>query len=177
VKGIALNRGDQVSCGCARTERAISNGKASRRHGESHHHRTPEYRAWRAMLNRCRNPRCPQWADYGGRGIRVCDAWAASYEKFLADVGRRPSPALSIDRIDGNSHYEPGNVRWATDTEQIRNRRNTIRVRWEGEELPLIDLCERLGVPYTRAISRHMRGLPIEKVMSPERGHRWRRIA
>jgi hypothetical protein len=82
-----------------------------------------EYDAWQAMKQRCSNPRLRTWKDYGGRGIRVCDEWRASFFAFFDHIGPRPSSKHSVDRIDVNGHYEPGNVRWATPLEQARNRR------------------------------------------------------
>ena len=77
------------------------------------------------MLDRCFNPGCKDWHRYGGRGITVCERWR-DYNNFLADMGRKPSPALSIDRYpDNNGNYEPGNCRWATAKQQSANRRNS----------------------------------------------------
>lgn len=90
---------------------------------------TPEYDAWVSLIQRCTNPKNPRWKDYGGRGIRVCDAWRASFDAFLADVGPRPGPDRSIDRIDNDGHYEPGNIRWSTRSEQQFNRRTARRAQ------------------------------------------------
>jgi hypothetical protein len=85
----------------------------------------PEYKAWIAMKYRCLKPYTPNYKYYGARGITVCDRWLNSYENFLADMGPRPSISHSLDRIDFNGNYEPGNCRWATKAQQSVNRRNT----------------------------------------------------
>lgn len=120
-----LTTGDTRSCGCYRKEVATqAQLDMAGKHGEAvHSGRTPEYKVWGAMNNRCTNPRNGAWDNYGGRGITVCAEWRNDYPAFLAHVGRRPSPDHSIDRIDNDGNYEPGNVRWATLEEQNGNRR------------------------------------------------------
>lgn len=83
---------------------------------------TPEYAAWANAIQRCHNPKAQAYARYGGRGISVCGRWRASFEDFLADMGQRPQ-ATSLDRIDVDGNYEPGNCRWATIFEQNSNLR------------------------------------------------------
>lgn len=121
-----LRKGKTISCGCVRSARLAQQTT----HGEAKRPRTPEYRAWCAMRTRCTNPRVRCWPNYGGRGIRVCGRWQ-TFEHFLADllasIGRRPSRRHSIDRIDVNGHYAPGNIRWATAAQQNRNRRRQVR--------------------------------------------------
>lgn len=109
----SLRRGFTQSCGCRRRNRFRTHGWR----------RTPEYAAWTRMKNRCYNVKDRRYADWGGRGIRVCLKWRKSFPAFLTDVGRRPSPQHSIDRINNDGDYEPDNVRWATRIEQARNCR------------------------------------------------------
>jgi len=114
--GQNLRTGSAKSCGCLMRE---SRARRARTHGMVG---TPIYYVWDAMIQRCTNPKHPSWANYGGRGITVCERWL-KFENFLAGVGKRPREGLSIDRKNNDGHYEPGNVRWATRTEQNNNRR------------------------------------------------------
>lgn len=112
-----LKSGQSRHCGCL-VSGMITEMKTI--HGMSH---TSEYRSWSHMKERCLNPNCADWLDYGGRGISVCSEWIDSFEVFFAHVGEKPDPSYSIDRIDVNGHYEPGNVRWADKWTQARNKR------------------------------------------------------
>lgn len=105
--------------------------------------KSTEYRIWSTMWQRCTNQKHDAYPYYGGRGISVCERWK-SFENFFADVGPRPR-GLTLDRIDGNANYEPGNCRWATFSEQMRNRRSTIFVSHESESLCLSDWERKLG--------------------------------
>jgi len=104
----------------------------------------PTYRSWAAAKERCRNPNCPTWDKYGGRGITFSNAWN-DYTSFLADMGERPAGS-SIDRIDNNRGYEPGNCRWATRQQQNSNRRNCRIIRWRGQEQTLTAWAKELGL-------------------------------
>lgn len=129
-----------VSCGCHRVAKACA---SLTKHGMN---RTPEYVAWGQMLRRCyaRNLRC--WGNYGGRGIKVCDEWRADFAAFFSHVGPRPSSAHSLDRINNDGDYEPGNVRWATRAQQSRNRRASRFIEFNGERLTLGEWAKRIGI-------------------------------
>lgn len=106
----------------------------------------PEYATWKGMRRRCSTEQDPRWPLYGGRGIRVCERWNSSFAAFIADVGPRPSRRHSLDRIDVNGDYEPGNVRWATQTEQCRNKRTNHRIEYAGRTWVLSELANSEGI-------------------------------
>ncbi|WP_146119565.1 hypothetical protein [Phyllobacterium phragmitis] len=144
-----LGRSNTTSCGCAR--RKISSDR-SKTHGMR---KSPEYRCWAGMLTRCTNPNDKSFLRYGARGITVCDRWRNSFEAFFSDVGPKPSLFHTIDRWpDCRGNYEPGNVRWATDAEQRRNKSNNVFVEIGGERLCLSDACRKFGVKRLTARSR-----------------------
>jgi hypothetical protein len=115
----ALSSGGTVSCGCFNIERVKILCESRVTHGHSRRPRTRAYRCWCNMLTRCRNTKNKGYKNYGGRGIKVL---YTSFENFLADVGNPPS-GHTLDRIDNNGNYEPGNCRWTTPKQQTENRR------------------------------------------------------
>lgn len=112
-------------------------------HGMS---KSPEFRAWQSMIQRCHNPRQERFKDWGGRGIGVCIAWRESFSTFLRDVGTRPSSAHQLDRINNALGYKPGNVRWATRAEQQANTRKNVYISFKGETLHVSEWSRRLGL-------------------------------
>jgi hypothetical protein len=126
---------------------------------------TPEYRHWINMKSRCDNPRTPGF-DYGGRGIKVCARWRDSFQNFFADLGPRPSPSHSVDRIDSNGNYEPSNCRWATPKEQGRNTRTNHLVIVGGREMTLAEAVETAPVPYNTVLYRLKRGWDLDDALS-----------
>ncbi len=153
-------KGDTRSCGCLHRERSK---EANTRHGSC---QTPEYAVWRNMLSRCRNPKNIRFDRYGGRGIKVCSEWEASFEAFLSYVGHKPGPRYSLDRIDNDRNYEPGNVRWATSREQSRNRRGNRLLDHGGICMTIAEWGEKLGVSPSVISSRLYRGWTTERALS-----------
>ena len=139
VAATHLRSPQRLSCGCYHKEVA---SRMSRRHGMS---KSREYGVWIALVHRAINPKDRKWRLYGGRGIGVCARWLV-FDNFIADMGRRPSPNATIDRIDNDRGYEPGNCRWASYAEQNRNLRTNRVIEYRGERLCLRDWADRIGI-------------------------------
>lgn len=107
------------SCGCLQMETMIANGKMGSKHNMV---KSLEYKSWQGMKDRCLNKHCKDYRNYGARGIKVCKEWRQSFESFYADMGDRPTPTHSLDRINNDGNYEPKNCRWSTPSQQMRNR-------------------------------------------------------
>jgi hypothetical protein len=161
VRVAALKNGNTRSCGCLKNE---ATSQLLTKHKDKG---TKEYTAWMHMRRRCNNHASKYYYNYGGRGIRVCEEWD-NYLIFLRDVGRAPSKDYSLDRIDVNGNYEPGNVRWATRKEQNNNKRNSIRITINGETKTLQEWCDLFGVNRGTAKYRYKMNMPVELIFSRE---------
>jgi hypothetical protein len=159
-----LRAGHIRSCGCARSDllRARNTRHGMTRRGS----KAPEYVAWVSARRRCETPVDTHYAAYGGRGIRMCDRWRASFEAFFADMGPKPTPKHSLDRIDVNGHYEPGNCRWADAATQARNTRRNVVLTFQGLSLCLTDWCARLGLKRGTLERRLGNGWPVERALT-----------
>lgn len=159
--------GNTKSCGCWKVDAP----KPRAKHGHAGNGRigkpqSPEYQIWAGVKKRCLNSKNKNYKDYGGRGVKICERWSISFLDFLADVGPRPSPKHSIERIDVNGNYEPGNVKWIPVEEQQLNKRNTHLVHYQGKSMPLSVFCR---LPNSSGISPYTVKSRIAKGWSPER--------
>lgn len=126
----------------------------------------PLYYVWAKMRGRCMHHSDPSWKNYGGRGIKVCDRWA-TYSAFFEDMGNRPSPLHTLERIDNNGDYSPDNCRWATRKEQARNRRSSLSFVIDGVPTNAGELAESSGIDVATILCRLKRGCSLEQVLSP----------
>lgn len=115
-------------------------------------HYTPTYQSWQAMKQRCLQPNHPHYANYGGRGITICERWSI-FTNFLEDMGERPADH-SLDRINSDEGYSPTNCRWATRTEQNRNNAQNRNITFRGQTKCLSEWCELLRLNYARVYAR-----------------------
>lgn len=141
-----------TSCGCRRMLACV---EARTTHGEAARPRSAEYKVWTDMKSRCLNPQRRAFANYGARGITVCERWSGSFEAFLSDMGRRPSGNHEIDRIDNDRGYEPGNCRWVPRAENVRNRRVSIKLSDEQVRAIRSDGRRQDLIGYEHGVDRH----------------------
>lgn len=165
IEGRLLRDGTTASCGCRRRE---GNGT----HRQSF---TITYTSWRAMLKRCTNENHEAYDRYAGRGIGVCERWLTSFENFLSDMGERPSSLHSLDRIDNDKGYEPGNCRWADQKTQQRNRRDNVRITFNGETKIASDWARKIGITPTALCRRLAKGWELKDALTfpPQKGVRY----
>lgn len=157
----ALIVGRTKSCGCYNISRTI---ERQTKHGKCN---TRLYRCWSDMKQRCTNKNFKEYANYGGRGINVCNEWKNSFINFENwAMTHGYSDGLSIDRIDIDRDYCPENCRWATYYQQARNRTNNIYIEYNGKRMIAKDWAKYLGIPYETIRGRLNKGLSIEEVLS-----------
>lgn len=158
ILGVTLRNGRSRSCGCFRadcnTERLTQHGGAS----------SPEYAIWMGMRQRCSNPSNKEFHNYGGRGIKVCKRWQ-SFKNFIADMGQRPSRDLSIERINNDKGYSPGNCKWGTTFEQANNTRVNVFFGIDGVEKTVSQWSRISGITPTTIYGRIRSGWPVEKAV------------
>lgn len=162
-----LRSGHTRSCGCYKRQRT---GDATRIHGMRH---TKIYHTWLDIKNRCHNYRNKSYKNYGARGIAVCDEWRNSFISFYQYVSTLPNfgvDGYSIDRIDNDGNYEPGNVRWASARTQSMNKRNTIHVSVLGKTTTILDLADETGIKYATLLFHQKRG-DLEKYVISKGGN------
>lgn len=150
VKSQELLRGDTKSCGCLAAESTSQRNQTNARHSMR---RSPEYVSWASAKGRCFNVRDKDYPRYGGRGITMAQEWANDFAAFLAHMGRRPA-GTTLERIDVDRGYMPGNCRWATPKEQARNRRNTTWVSLNGVTMDVCGWAEHFGVTPAAIVNR-----------------------
>lgn len=143
----SLQSGATRSCGCLQKEHVKS------RVSENKKMFPKEYNSWSSMKQRCMYKKSHKYPRYGGRGIVICDRWVDSFDKFINDMGPKPSDKHTIDRIDNDGNYEPSNCRWITNKEQSINRGNTILVDIDGKKMTLIEVMEIKKWTYSKAYS------------------------
>lgn len=161
VRGYSLRRGSTSSYGCARGE----NGKhAWTTHGKTD---TREYGSWISMISRCTNKENQAYAYYGGRGIRVCARWLNSVDDFIKDVGLCPGPGYTLDRIENDGDYEPGNCRWATKEEQSNNQNRIVKYDYGGEKMSIAQIARLRNMSYSTLFDRVVKiGMTMDKAIS-----------
>lgn len=162
--------GREVTANSEKLLKYISPSCGCWRHGLS---ATPEYNAWVQMIRRCTDSSYQCWPRYGGRGISVCERWLISVECFVADMGPRPSPKHSLDRIDNDANYEPENCRWATAREQAGNRRDNRTLTINGVTKVLAELSRESGIGHMTIIHRLDLGWPPEQAVFEPARHRY----
>lgn len=140
-------------------------------HAVKYRERTQERQCWNAMIRRCTDPNNIGYANYGGRGISVCERWLKSFDAFLSDMGPRPSIKHTVDRINTDIGYEPANCRWLTQRDQCRNKRNNVNLTYHGKTMCAKAWADELGVSKSLILSRIKAGWTIERTLcQPVRG-------
>ena len=162
-KSESILAGKTISCGCYHREVCTGRSPVNKKHGMSH---TAIFNIWSMMKNRCTNPNSNRRKFYKDKGIRVCERWLGDngFENFLEDMGPRPSPNHSIDRIDCNKGYYPENCRWATHKEQSNNQTSNVVIEHNGEKKTLAQWCDFYKINYKLAHSRLRNGFSFDEI-------------
>lgn len=168
VRGSNLTTGSVQSCGCLRVERSAA--RATRHGHTAHYENSPEYEAWRSMKHRCYTPSHEGWTWVGAKGIKVCKRWLTSFENFLEDLGKRPSPKHQLNRISKTQDYTPTNTRWALVREVGRTRTNNKVYTIGNVTLCLEDWAERAGIGKSTLHYRLAKGLTMREAIDRGRG-------
>ena len=168
-----LRSSKSQSCGCLKLERLSQRATHGACQVEGY---TPEYRSWCHIVDRCCNPKAPAFHRYGGRGILICPEWRASFEAFRDHIGPRPSSSHSVERIENNKGYEPGNVKWPLPREQSRNTSRNHLMTLNGETMCLTDWASRIGLGVGTLWARTKAGWTDERaLLTPYQGMGGRR--
>lgn len=160
ITGSALSQGSTRSCGCLQRETI---GNIRRIHGRSFTH---EYYCWSSARDRCVNPNNKRFHRYGGRGITMCEDWAGSFAVFFRDIGPADEPRMTLERIDNDRGYEPGNVRWATFREQANNTVRNHNLTYLGRTMSISAWEREIGVQYGMVKHRIHRGWSVEDALT-----------
>lgn len=152
--------GAKRSCGCLRREKTVERNTI---HGLTHR---PEYKVWVNIHTRCYNPKSKSFSRYGAKGIVMSDVWRDSFEAFYRDMGPRPSPRHSVERVQNHLGYSADNCVWATLSEQARNKSTSIRYTLEGVTKTLKEWASDVGLDYHAAYWRHQQGWTIDRIIN-----------
>ena len=155
IRGTNLKSGVTKSCGCYQKQAVTT-------HGMTH---TKTFKTWETMKQRCLNANAPDYPRYGGRGVDVCKRWQNSFKNFLNDMGERP-PNKTLDRINVDSDYKPSNCRWATRSQQQRNKTTTPRFKHKGENLTVSEWAKRSGLTVKIIMWRVNAGWNFSKILN-----------
>lgn len=159
----SLLSGSSQSCGCLSRERTQAWAVLPRTHGMTN---SPEHRVWQGIKTRTTNPKASCYHRYGGRGILMCERWFNDFQAFYEDMGPRPSPKHTIERLDNDGPYSPENCRWATIKEQTRNKSTNVRLTYKGEHLCVAEWAERYGIPRSRLYAAAKSGATSEEELA-----------
>lgn len=164
-ENVVANR--TISCGCIGWRKAV---ETTTKHGMT---KTPEFKTWLHIKERCGNSNCQSYKDYGARGISVHPLWVDSFEEFFEYMGKRPSSDHSIERIDNNGNYEPGNCKWATKMEQMANKRSNVYLSFDGSTKHVAEWSRETGIKSATILWRIKKGWSTERILTQKKYFRY----